>query len=395
MSGVAEKARFYLERSVPQLREWQQKEIFTEEEIRTIVQKRNDFEHKVLSPGNKASDWSAYAKWEQSLEALRSKRCVRLKLRRLNSAHNGQARVMAIYERAVNRHSASHELWREYLEYTAKVKATKRWRRIMTNALRMNPTQPDLWIMAGRRSAHNGDMAAARAYFMRGCRFCTRDCMLWIDYARCEMEWLRKVERRKKAKPANDALRPDKTEEGDQLLLGDSDDEDDEEGGLPEPSAAQAKIIDKQSAQKLESNPAMDGAIPMAIFDISQRQAFFQPEVAEMFFIMFASFRDVAVQGRISQHVMEVLNEKYPNHPSTCNCHIQEPILGVSPFTAEFPRNLRDVLPRLKEGLSNTTDRSALVRKTTDWIDGYLALEGLDPSIKTVLEHTKKSLASS
>lgn len=29
MSGVAEKARFYLERSVPQLREWEEKELFT------------------------------------------------------------------------------------------------------------------------------------------------------------------------------------------------------------------------------------------------------------------------------------------------------------------------------------------------------------------------------
>lgn len=29
MAGVADKARFYLERSVPQLREWEQKEIFT------------------------------------------------------------------------------------------------------------------------------------------------------------------------------------------------------------------------------------------------------------------------------------------------------------------------------------------------------------------------------
>lgn len=29
MAGVADKARFYLERSVPQLREWEQKEIFS------------------------------------------------------------------------------------------------------------------------------------------------------------------------------------------------------------------------------------------------------------------------------------------------------------------------------------------------------------------------------
>lgn len=29
MAGVAEKARFFLERSVPQLREWEEKEIFS------------------------------------------------------------------------------------------------------------------------------------------------------------------------------------------------------------------------------------------------------------------------------------------------------------------------------------------------------------------------------
>ena len=29
MAGVAEKARFYLERAVPQLREWEDKEIFS------------------------------------------------------------------------------------------------------------------------------------------------------------------------------------------------------------------------------------------------------------------------------------------------------------------------------------------------------------------------------
>jgi hypothetical protein len=38
MAGVAEKARFYLERSVPQLREWEQKEIFTK--VRPVPEAR-------------------------------------------------------------------------------------------------------------------------------------------------------------------------------------------------------------------------------------------------------------------------------------------------------------------------------------------------------------------
>ncbi|KAF4448246.1 hypothetical protein FALBO_16826 [Fusarium albosuccineum] len=393
MAGVAEKARFYLERAVPQLREWEDKEIFSKDEIRTIVQKRNDYEHRVLSPGNKPSDWSSYAQWEQSLESLRSKRCKRLKIRHLNSAHAGQGRTLGIYERGVNRHPGSSALWREYLSYTASVKASKRWRKTMTNALRMMPTDPELWAMAGRRSAKNGDMAAARGFFMRGCRFCTTNEKLWVEYARSEMEWLEKIDKRRvTAKPGNDVLRPDRVEDGDELRLLDSDDEDEDGAALPEPSKAQAKVIDKQSAQQLASNPAMDGAIPMAIFDISKKQAFFNAEVAETFFELFASFTQVSVQPRISQHVLDALDQEYPNHPSTCNAHIRQPIIGVSPQTAEFPKNLRDVLARLNQYLSVTTDRAELQKKTVAWIDGYLALQNLDEGIRVVLEHTKKKM---
>ncbi|KAG5918321.1 hypothetical protein E4U61_001853 [Claviceps capensis] len=395
MAGVAGKARFYLERSVPQLREWEEKEIFTKDEIRTIVQKRNEHEHRVLCPGNSPSEWSAYAKWEQSLEALRSKRCKRLKIQHLNSAHAGQARVMSIYDRSVNKHPGSSELWREYLNYTASVKAAKRWRKTMTGALRMMPHDADLWIMAGRQSARNGDMASARGFFMRGCRFCNKDCRLWVEYAKSEMEWLVKVDKRKEVKGV-DALRPDRVEDDDELRIIGSDDDDEEEdvdgSSLPEPSKAQAKVIDKRAAEQLKSNPAMDGAIPMAIFDISRKQAFFTPEVAETFFFLFTSFKNLSVEPKISQHVLDVLNEQFPEHPATCNSFIRQPILGVNPKTADFPRGLREVLVRLGDKLDTTTDKVALCKKTAAWIDGYLALGDLDEGIREVLKHIKGKL---
>ncbi|KHN97167.1 U3 snoRNP protein [Metarhizium album ARSEF 1941] len=382
MAGVAEKARH------------------DTDETRTIVQKRNEHEHRVLSPGNTPSEWSAYAKWEQSLETLRSKRCRRLKIHHLNSAHASQGRVLSIYERAVNRHPGSSDLWKEYLSYTASVKAAKRWRKTMTKALRVMPTDAELWIIAGRRSARNGDMAAARGFFMRGCRFCTQDCKLWLEYARSEMEWLVKVDQRKtEKKNGADALRPDRGDDGDELRIAYSEDEDDghgddDEGGymLPVPSRAQSKVIDKQASEQLKSNPAMDGAIPMAIYDISRKQAFFTPEVAESFFSLFASFRALSVQPKISRHVLDSLDEAYPNHPSTCNCYIRQPILGVQANTADFPRGLREVLARLGERLDVTTDKVELSRKTAAWIDGYLALGELDDGVRQVLEYTREKL---
>lgn len=392
MSGVAEKARFYLERSVPQLREWEEKGIFSKEEIRTIVQKRNDFEHRVLSPGNKASDWSSFAQWEHSLESLRRKRSQRLKIKHLNSTHAGQARVLSIYDRGVGRHPSNAALWREYLLYTASIKASKRFRKTMTNALRMMPNDPQLWVMAGKRSASHGDMAAARSFFMRGCRFCTQDGTLWLEYARCEMQWLEKMD--KKAKPGSAALLLEQKtgNDEDELRLEASDEEEDDEDGtiLPEPSKTQAKVIDKQTAQQLQSNPALDGAIPIAIFDISRKQPFFGANVAAEFFFMFYAFNKVSSQPRITQHVLGVLDEQFPNAPATCDIHIRQPILGVDPQTADFPRALKDVLAQLKKYLQTTDDKAALRHKTATWIDQYLAIQNLDEGVRKVLEHVRK-----
>ncbi|KAK2027322.1 U3 small nucleolar RNA-associated protein 6 [Colletotrichum zoysiae] len=401
--AVAEKARFYLERSVPQLREWEEKEIFTKDEIRTIVQKRSDFEHRVLAPRSNPDDFSAYAKWEQSLDALRSKRCKRMKIGHVASQHATQARVLAIYDRAVTRHPGRKDLWLQYLAYTADVKATKRWRRVMASALRMMPTDPDLWVFAGRRSASNGDMGGARGYFMRGCRFCTTEGTLWVEYARCEMEWLAKMEAKKgpagskkKAEQEN-PLAGEKMDDDDEIKFNDDDgdeqdDDDDDASRLP--TLAKDKVMNDEESRALKNNPALDGAIPIAIFDIAQKQPFFGPDVAERFFDMFASFAKVSSATKIAAHVVDALRERDPAHPAAWNCYIRLPLVGVSPDTPQFPLGLRDVLSRLGQGLDQTSDKAALQRKSLVWIDLVLLVKDLDEGIRTVLEHTKGKLQS-
>merc|ERR1711977_166064 len=92
MSGAADKARYYLEQAVPQLQEFKEKKIFSEDEIRTLVKKRSDFEHKVLARGSKPVDFARYAAWEIGLEKLRNKRCKRMKIKG-STTHTGQARI--------------------------------------------------------------------------------------------------------------------------------------------------------------------------------------------------------------------------------------------------------------------------------------------------------------
>lgn len=336
----------------------------------------------------KSKDWQDYVQWEKALENLRAKRCHRLKIVHLASAHTGQARILQIYQRAVDRHPRDRTLRMESLNYTASIQASKRFRKAMSDALRMMPNDADLWIMAGQRSAGQGDMATARNFFLRGCEFCKQDERLWVEYARCEMDWLGKMEKKGKA-----ALET-KTDGEDELrLVGDDDDDEDDDGNLV--PAPKEKAVAKEVAAELKSNPAMNGAIPIAIFDISRKQKFFNVDTAATFFKELTTYRNITVQPAISQHILTAMDEQYPNDAATCDCHVQAPIIGIDPATGDFPKNLRAVLGELKTQLAKTTDQDLLRQKTVAWIDRYLALETLDDGVRAVLEFTKKQQLAS
>jgi U3 small nucleolar RNA-associated protein 6 len=61
MAAASDKARFFLEQSVPELKEYERKKIFSPEEISSIARKRSDFEHKVNARGSPASEYARYA----------------------------------------------------------------------------------------------------------------------------------------------------------------------------------------------------------------------------------------------------------------------------------------------------------------------------------------------
>ncbi|KAL2016613.1 hypothetical protein VTK56DRAFT_3270 [Thermocarpiscus australiensis] len=249
-------------------------------------------------------------------------------------------------------------------------------------------------------------MPRARAHFLRGCRFCTREPALWLEYARCEMEWLARVEAKKGGKGVRNGVNgveaikaTEAVQEGDVIEFGE-----DEESGeedelmLPDPDAqgpgrqARPKVFDEEATRKLEQSPALSGAIPMAIFDVARKQPFFGPAAAEAFFDIFAGFSNVSSQGRIVQHVLDAMEELFPNHPCTCSCQIRQPLVGVDMLTAAFPKALRESLARLRGALERTEDKKALASKMVQWADAILAVDNLDPAIRTVLEHTKRSL---
>lgn len=158
------------------------------------------------------------------------------------------------------------------------------------------------------------------------------------------------------------------------------------------PSMIEGVKVDSEAQQDPMATPALNGAIPLAIFDAARKQPFFCASAAEDFFDMFARFTQVRCTPTLLQHVLDSMLEAYPADPFTFSCYIRQPCVSIEPASADFPMALSAMLDRLKEGMEKTKDKNELAKRMRAWIEPILAQEGLDPGIQTVLEHTVRKL---
>ena len=372
-----------------------------QDEIRNLVKKRSDFEHKVLARGSQPVDFARYAAWEISLEKLRQKRCKRLRIKG-STAHTGQARIFQIFDRGTKKHPGDVALWMSYLEYVRQAKANKKFNSVLTSAIRLHPTKSELWLYAARWSLESeADMNGARSYMQRGTRFCTRSKELWLEYAKLEMIYLAKIALRRKilgldideSIEASEELEETAGEPGfatseDVIAIPDF------QTHALRPSMIEGVKVDTEAVKDPMTTPALNGAIPLAIFDAARKQPFFCPSAAEDFFDLFATFTQVRCLPKILQHVLDSMISWYPKDAFTCNCYIKQPIIGINPDSPEFPSALGSTLDRLKETMEKTKDRAELSKRTRAWIEKILALQDLDPGIRMVLNHTIGKLDS-
>jgi U3 small nucleolar RNA-associated protein 6 len=287
-----------------------------------------------------------------------------------------------------------------YLEFVRQEKATKKFKSVLTSAIRLHPTKSELWLYAARWTLESeADMNGARSYMQRGTRFCIQSRDLWIEYAKLEMIYLAKIAMRRKilgldADESNATM--EITEEAtDDIGFATSADV----IALPDfrtntlrPSMIRGVKVDSEAAKDPMTTPALNGAIPLAIFDAARKQPFFCPAAAEDFFDMFASFIQVRCLPKILQHVLDSMMESYPRDSCTCSCYVRQPVLGIEPTSPEFPIAIGSTLDRLKEMMVTAKNKVELSKKMRAWFEQILGLEKLDPGIQTVVRHTIKKL---
>jgi U3 small nucleolar RNA-associated protein 6 len=368
----------------------------TQDEIRTLVKKRSAHEHACLAPGASPLCYARYLAWEISLSTLIHKRCLRLHIK-TQSTHSSSARIFALFKRATAKHPGHLPLWVSYLDYCKKQKSFKKFKTVLTAALRLHCANAGLWVYAAREALEmESDVGGARSYLMRGTRFCRGDGELWVQYAKLEMIWLHKIAMRRKILGLDLAPAPKVAEEEEK--------EGEEENGftndadhiaLPSftPSTFSSIPVSEEEAKQDPINtPALNGAIPLAIFADAQKQPFYNVNVAESFFNMFITFTQVHCLQKIVETVVQSILEKFPQEAAAWNVYVRQPLVGVDPLSADFPGALGIALDRLKEAKEKAKDKALLARKTREWVEPIVALETLDEGVRTVLNFTLKKL---
>jgi U3 small nucleolar RNA-associated protein 6 len=106
-----------------------------QEEVRSIVRKRTQFEYAVRRRAPSLVDFLRYAQYEMNLDSLRKKRRSRLAFRRTQSTLMTDfviaRRIQDIFERAVRRFRGELSLWLQFLEWNARTQNIKGFQRTL------------------------------------------------------------------------------------------------------------------------------------------------------------------------------------------------------------------------------------------------------------------------
>ncbi|KAJ4462219.1 putative U3 small nucleolar RNA-associated protein 6 [Paratrimastix pyriformis] len=141
-----------LEDTIPELQEYRKKGIFTKDEIKTVLKKREHFESKITkgTSGKTRDDFAHYIDFETKLGELRTKRKLRLGIRKrfLKADQIAIRRLHFIYTRALQRFGKTDVgLWMSYADFCTQTKSFRMLSRALARALQFHPNYEAFWVL--------------------------------------------------------------------------------------------------------------------------------------------------------------------------------------------------------------------------------------------------------
>ncbi|KAG0370910.1 U3 small nucleolar RNA-associated protein 6-domain-containing protein [Gamsiella multidivaricata] len=193
---MADTVQFYMEEMIPEMRDLEQKGIFSKKEIKSILKKREKFEYALKRRISKKADFLRYIEYEMNLEALRKKRRARMvsNTKQSISDYAGPRRIYFIYKRCLTKFKGDISIWLQYINYAKKTGASRTLGKIFAQAIQLHPMNEKMWILAAAWEwEENANIVAARVLLQRALRLNATTETLWHEYFRLELVYIAKI----------------------------------------------------------------------------------------------------------------------------------------------------------------------------------------------------------
>nr|CCA26124.1 U3 small nucleolar RNAassociated protein 6 putative [Albugo laibachii Nc14] len=192
---MAEMVQHAMEQMIPELDDFLEKRLFTNEEIHQIVEKRRTFEYMMKRIPLRTIDGLRYIEFELNLNALQTRRKKRLGLKKKSVGDfSGLRRIESIFDRLLFKDRGNIDLWVQYIDFLKAEKVYKKLSQVHASALQYHPNVEELWIEASSHEFQiHTNMDAARALMQRAIRLNRSSQKLWHEYFRLELLFIKRL----------------------------------------------------------------------------------------------------------------------------------------------------------------------------------------------------------
>ncbi|KAF8796088.1 U3 small nucleolar RNA-associated protein 6 like protein [Argiope bruennichi] len=197
---MAELVHLRLEHTLPELEEMERIGLFTKNEIKSIIKKRNNLEYKLRRMQKRKEDFLKYIEYEMTLLNLIEKRRERLlcEAKKAEIDSSIAKRINRLFKAVISRYPEDEKLWLDQIKFCKRMKWFDTISALHTRLLQVHSKNPSLWIMAAKwEMEENRSPENARTILQRGVLINPMSGILWREYFRMELMYTDLIQKRR------------------------------------------------------------------------------------------------------------------------------------------------------------------------------------------------------
>ncbi|ESO87387.1 hypothetical protein LOTGIDRAFT_235075 [Lottia gigantea] len=197
---MAEYVQQNIEDMLPELEQLERVGLFTKDETRQILKKRQGYEYRLRRQTKCKEDFLQYIQYEINCLSLLHKRREKTgySFKQLNIENVIKDRIHKLFRMVTYRFQDDIKLWLSHIAFCESKEDSVRVGKIFTRMLQVHNKKPEIWILAAKWEFEHKNAENSRSTFQRGLRFNPDSKQLFLEYYRMELLYTDKILKRKK-----------------------------------------------------------------------------------------------------------------------------------------------------------------------------------------------------